>query len=286
MLNLIGLGLYDEKDLTIRALEALKASDRVYFESYTSFFNGDLKKLSEMCGQEIIPLKRADLEEHPEDNVLKQSPVSSPQSSRQFSVLSLQSSEDRRTETEDSQDRRPKTENVSLLVMGDPLAATTHSDLIIRAEKAGIKVKIIHSSSVYSAVAETGLQLYMFGKTVTIAYPEGKYFPMSPYDGLKDNRQRGLHTLCLLDVKADEGRYMTVNEGIDLLMKMECSKMQNQFRRDTLCVGVARLGGDTVIKYGPASKLSAEDFGGPPHVLIVPGKLHFMEEEMLNRFRV
>jgi diphthine synthase len=248
MLNLIGLGLHDENDLSLKGLETLKKSDKVYFESYTSYFNGDLKNLTELCGKEITPLKRSDLEEHPEDNVLQPG-------------------------------------ETSLLIMGDPLAATTHSDLILRAEKAGIKVRIIHSSSVYTAVAETGLQLYTFGKTITIPYPEGKYFPKSPYDNLKDNKTRGLHTLCLLDVKAEEGRYMTVNEGIELLLRMENDKMQNVFRTNTMCVGVARLGSDTLIKYGTADQLKTIDFGGPPHALIVPGKLHFIEEEMLNRFK-
>jgi diphthine synthase len=248
MLNLIGLGLHDEKDITLKGLEALKGSDRVYLEGYTSFFNGDLKSLSELCGKEITTLKRKDIEENPESTVLADG-------------------------------------NVSLLVLGDPLVATTHSDLLLRAEKLGKKVRIIHSSSLFSAMAETGLQTYKFGRTVSLAYPEGKYFPKSPYEYLKENKQRGLHTLCLLDVRADEGRYMTVNEGIELFLKMEESLMQNQFRRDTLCVGLARLGGEPTIKYGPAEKLLGEQFGGPPHALIVPGKLHFMEEEMLARFK-
>jgi diphthine synthase len=249
MLHLIGLGLNDERDLSLKALEILKKSDMVYFESYTSRFNGSLENLKTLTGKDVILLKRKDLEEHPEDNVLRGG-------------------------------------EVSLLVMGDPLVATTHSDIVLRAEKLGIKVGVIHSASIYSAIGESGLQLYMFGKTVTIAYPEGKYFPMSLYDGLKENRLRGLHTLCLLDVKAEEGRYMTVNEGIELLLRMEHEKMQNQFRSDTMCLGVARLGGDAVIKYGTAEQLMAEEFGGPPHALIVPGKLHFVEEEMLARFRV
>jgi len=248
-LHLIGLGLNDEKDMSLKALEALKASDRVYFESYTSRFNGSIENIEKLIGKKVTVVKRADVEERPQDSILKPGIV-------------------------------------SLMVLGDPLVATTHSDLVLRAEKAGFKVRIIHSSSVYSAVAETGLQLYKFGKTTTIAYPEGKYFPMSPYDALAENLLRGLHTMCLLDVKAEEGRYMTVNEGLKLLKEMEESKKGGIIRDDTPCVGIARLGGDSTIRYGPIKKLISADFGGPPHVLIVPGKLHFLEEEMLNRFRV
>lgn len=36
VLYLIGLGLHDEKDVTIRGLEAIKGSERVYLEAYTS----------------------------------------------------------------------------------------------------------------------------------------------------------------------------------------------------------------------------------------------------------
>ncbi|MDD5112191.1 MAG: diphthine synthase [Candidatus Altiarchaeota archaeon] len=250
MLYLIGLGLSDEKDISLRGLEALKGSERVYFESYTGFFNGDLGRLEALCGRKIKALSRGDVEEHPEENVLKNA---------------LQGT-------------------VSLLVLGDPMVATTHVDLLLRARKKGIRTIVIHASSVYSAVAETGLQIYKFGRTTTIAYPEGSYFPTSPYDALGENRERGLHTLCLLDVKAAEGRYMTVNEAIGLLLRMESEKREGRFSGSTPCVGVARLGGDSTIKYGPVIKLLEADFGRPPHVLIVPGKLHYMEEEALKAF--
>jgi diphthamide biosynthesis methyltransferase len=36
MLYLVGLGLSDEKDVTVRGLEAIKGSERVYLEAYTS----------------------------------------------------------------------------------------------------------------------------------------------------------------------------------------------------------------------------------------------------------
>jgi len=242
MLYLIGLGLYDEKDLSLKGLEALKASDMVYAELYTSFFGGNLDNLEEVIGKKITILSRADVEEHPNENILKDA----------------------------------KDITVSFLVCGDPLVATTHADLIIRARKLGVETKIIHSSSVYSAIGETGLQLYKFGKTTTLAYPEQGYKPTSPYDVIAENRERGLHTLVLLDVKAEEDRYMTVSEGVKLLLENGIAYP------DTLLVGCARLGADSKIVYAPAEKLVETDFGGPPHVILMPGKLHFMEEEMLD----
>jgi len=250
MLYLIGLGLFDEKDLTLRGLEQLKESDYVYAELYTSFFHGDLQRLEALCGKKITVLKRADLEEHPEDTVLKHAGE----------------------------------KTVSLLVAGDPMVATTHVDLALRARAKGAAVKVIHSSSVYSAVAETGLQIYKFGKTTSVVYPEKSYFPESPYDALKENRERGLHTLCLLDVKAEEDRYMTVAEAVGILFEIEKKRRQGVFTGDTLCVGVSRLGGDTLIKAGKAQDVLNADFGKPPHALIVPGKLHYLEEEALKAF--
>jgi diphthine synthase len=88
----------------------------------------------------------------------------------------------------------------------------------------------------------------------------------------------------LLDVRAEEGRYMTVPEAIDLLLKMEETRKGGVFKADTLCVGVARLGGDSFIRAGKARELKRIDFGPPPHALIVPGKLHYMEKEMLDSF--
>lgn len=248
MLYLIGLGLYDEKDLSLRALEILKGCDEIYAELYTGVFRGSTEKLEELTGKPVRILRREDLEEKPEENVLRNS----------------------------------RNMHIALLVPGDPLVATTHIDLILRARKLGIETKVIHSSSIYSAIGETGLQLYKFGKTTTLAFPEKGYFPTSPYDVIKENLSKGLHTLILLDVKAEEKRFMTVKEAIELLLDIEHRKTEGVFTPDRVCVGAARLGGDSVIKVGTAESLRTEKFGDPPHILIVPGKLHFVEEEALE----
>lgn len=246
MLYFIGLGLHDEKDITLKGLEVAKGCDKVYAELYTSPWQGSLDALSKEIG-EIVTLHRSDLEENSKKLI---------------------------DEAEDT--------DIAILVSGDPLVATTHSSLIIEARKKEIPVKIIHSSSVFSGIAETGLQIYKFGKTATVAYPEPNFFPKTPYNVLAENLKAGLHTILLLDVKADQDRYMTVNEAIDLMLKIESEEKKKVFTEKTKCVGVARLGGDVTIKYGTAKELNKVDFGGPPHVIIVPGKLHFSEEEFLE----
>lgn len=50
-------------------------------------------------------------------------------------------------------------EDVALLVVGDPFAATTHTDLILRARNKNIQTKIIHNASIFNAVGCTGLQV-------------------------------------------------------------------------------------------------------------------------------
>lgn len=250
MLYLIGLGLHDAKDLSIKGLEAVKACESVYAELYTNAYD-DIEGARHLAGKEIVILKRSEMEETRIQHILKEAQES----------------------------------NVALLVPGDPMVATTHVDLVLRARKASIDCKIIHSSSVYSAIGETGLQIYKFGKTASLVYPEKNYFPLTPYGILKENLERGLHTLLLLDVRAEEKRYMTVNEGINLLLEMEKQKKEGMFSLDTLCVGVARLGGESTIKAGKAGDLMKDVFGKPPHCIVVPGNLHYMEEEALDIFK-
>ena len=251
MLYLIGLGINDEKDISINAVETLKKVNVVYAELYTSFFNGDLSVIEGWAGKKINVLSRYDLEEDIEGNVL-----SNPQ------------------------------EDVALLVCGDPLIATTHADVILRAKKKGVEVKIIHSSSIYCAVAETGLQIYKFGKTTTLPFPQGDYFPTSPYDVIRKNHELGLHSLVLLDVKSDENRFMTVNEGLRFLLRMEDEKRKRLISGNLFLVGIARLGGDSLIRAGSLDELIELDFGRPPHSLVIPGELHFTEKDMLDLFRL
>ena len=49
-----------------------------------------------------------------------------------------------------------KKKNIGFLVVGDPLCATTHTDLIIRARDLDIPVEVIHNTSVMGAAASCG----------------------------------------------------------------------------------------------------------------------------------
>lgn len=248
MLYLIGLGLYDEGDITLNGIAAARKCDSVYLERYTSPWQGSAKELEKVIGKRMTELKRADLEE------------------RSGKIVSEAMDKD-----------------VAVLISGDPLVATTHSALITEASKKGIEVRVTHSSSVFSAIAETGLHIYRFGKTATVAYPEKNFHPKTPYNVLIENLGNNAHTLLLLDVKAPAKRFMTVNEAIGIMLELESKEKKGAFRGTTECVGVARLGSiDAFVRYGTAEGLRKIDFGPPPHVLIVPAELHFSEREYLE----
>jgi len=243
MLYLISLGLYEKEDMSIKALETAKKCDKLYLEGYTNFFKDNAEKLSEFIGKEVKELGREDIENNANKLLNESEKI-----------------------------------DVGILVSGDCLSATTHSSLILDARKQGIKVGIIHGSSILTAVAETGLFLYNFGKVTSIPFDNERV--ETPYDVVKQNKE--LHTLCLLDLKPEERKFMRATEAIRYLLGVESRRKENLFTEDTLCVACAGLGSEKqVIRSGKAKDLLKENLDVFPQCLIVPGKLHFMEEELL-----
>ena len=54
MLYLIGLGLADQKDITVKGLEIIKASDIIYLENYTSLLQCTVQDLEQFYNKKII----------------------------------------------------------------------------------------------------------------------------------------------------------------------------------------------------------------------------------------
>ena len=136
----------------------------------------------------------------------------------------------------------------------------------------------------FNLISETGLQMYKFGRTASIPFPDKSYEPETAYDILKENKRIDAHTLLLLDIKTDEEKYMTVSEAISILLKIELKRNEKVFTSNTLCVACASLGSDKQkIKAGNAKDLMKEKFVGM-QCLIIPAKLHFVEEEFLKQF--
>jgi diphthine synthase len=156
----------------------------------------------------------------------------------------------------------------------------------MRAEKLGIKTRLIHGASIASAVSGlTGLQNYRFGKSASIPHPYEsrrgtRVISETPYDIIKQNLEFGLHTLVFLDIDQEKG-YMTVNTALELLMEVE-EKRGEGIMHEAAAVGIARAGSEKpVVKADYAENLKDFDFGKPLHILVIPGKLHFLEAEAL-----
>jgi len=246
-LNFIGLGLHNESDITLNGLELARSADLVLLETYTNIIPSlNIKSLEGLIGKEIREVDRKYLEDG-------------------TSILGVALEKD-----------------VALLVPGDPFISTTHIELRIRAERRGICVRVAHAPSIISvAPGVTGLQNYKFGRSATVTFPDN--YSEVPYDTIDQNRRAGLHTLLFLDLRAEEGRYMSIPEGIRLLMEMELRRREGVITPDTLVIGIARAGSpDQIVRGGRAEDLVSFDFGPPPHSLVLPGSLHFMEAEALE----
>ncbi|CAN9500716.1 unnamed protein product [Ophioblennius macclurei] len=267
MLYLIGLGLGDAADITVKGLEAVKSCSRVYLEAYTSILTVGKEALEDFYGKDLILADR-DLVEQGADEILKDANVT----------------------------------DVAFLVVGDPFGATTHSDLVLRAVNAGIPYKVIHNASIMNAVGCCGLQLYNFGETVSFVFWTETWRPESFYDKICKNRTAGMHTLCLLDIKVKEQsvenmmrgkkiyeppRFMTVRQAADQLIQIIQRRRgegeELGVTEDTVCVGVARLGADDqAVRVGTLGQLASCDLGAPLHSLVVTGRLHPLEVDMLR----
>ena len=246
----VGLGLRSEKSMTLQGVEEAKTAEKAFAEFYTSLMPElSIPNLEKLVGKGITILSRKDLEDDCAKKVLEAAEKG----------------------------------KAVLLVPGDPLIATTHVDLCIRAKKQGINTRIVHGASVISAVIGlSGLQNYKFGRNVTVPFTDRDVVADTAYNVIEENKKRGLHTLCFLDLKAEEKRYMNVNEGLQALLNVEQQKHKRAVTSDTIAVGIAQAGSHSpVVKADTVKALIKYDFGPPLHTIVFPGKLHFMEAEAL-----
>jgi diphthine synthase len=251
MLTFIGLGLYDEKDITVKGLEAVRKADIVYVEFYTSHLMGTtIDKLEELFGKQINVLSREDVEQRP-------------------GWLS------------DAKERK-----LVFLTGGDAMVATTHVDLRLRARDMGIDTAIIHAPSISSAASGlSGLQNYRFGKSTTIPFPYERknkiIISEAPYDVIKMNQKNNLHTLIFLDIIDKEKRFMDIGNAISILSGLEERRGEGMLV-NAIGVGIARAGSESPVVHADyLPELKKYDFGAPLHILIIPARLHFIEAEAL-----
>jgi diphthine synthase len=284
MLFIIGLGLADLEDITLKGLKAIQSSERVYLEAYTSVLGVNKDELEKFYNKTILIADREMVEQNSDDIIQNADSI-----------------------------------NVSFLVVGDPFGATTHSDLVLRAIEKEIPYKIIHNTSIMNAIGCCGLQLYNYGETISICFWTDSWKPKSFFTKININRKLGLHTLCLLDIKVKEKtvenlikkrniyeppKYMSVAQACTQLYDIVYNPVESKTDDDenhegesedflagntifesTLCVGLARIGSDTqVIVADSLVNLKEVDLGSPLHSLIVAGRLHPLEADFLRLF--
>ncbi len=238
MLYLIGLGLNNVKDLSLKALDVLKRCDKILFESYTSLNRLNINELEKLIDKSIQVAKREDIENH-SDEIINEA----------------------------------KTKNIAILVIGHPLVATTHSIFLPHA-------KVIHNYSIFDAITVTGLELYKFGRIVSIPFHNATSF----YEYIVRNYANDLHTLCLLDIKRDENYFMNINEALE---KIKALDNKNLLKKPVVaCIALAT--DDEKIFYGTYEELMQLNFSEmpKPQCLIIPSKLHPVEEEVLEHYRI
>ena len=254
---LIGIGPGDLDHITERAKRVAKGCSKRYLEGYTAILPPiEEKRLEAVVG----PWERLmrDRVESPE-NMLDEARVSS----------------------------------VALLVVGDPMQATTHIDLEERCAEEGIGFHVIPGLTATAlAVSLSGLQSYRFGRQVTIPFSDGEYLPTSPFEMICKNKEAGMHTLALLDLDPtgmglEQPRPMTPREAVDHLVRMnERSEEFNQLVEDWQGLLLSDLGTEEERVVSGRMRDISQIEGGHIHALIIAAEFSGMEAEAFERRRL
>jgi diphthine synthase len=162
------------------------------------------------------------------------------------------------------------------------MIATTHNDLRVRATSRGIPTRIIHGATIPSAAAsESGLHYYKFGGTITFTLESASHY-QEVYQRIHRNLLEGRHTLLLLEYEVEKGAGVEPAFVFSRLLDAEKNFKRDVLSEGTLAIVLGRVGmKDQEISGGPMGKLKNRPFGPAPHCVVIPGKLHFTEEEAL-----
>ena len=227
-------------------------ADKVFIDAYTStLVDGGIDEVERLLHRKVLKLRRRDLEEHAGD------------------ILG-QASEGLK---------------IAVLVPGNPLIATTHISLITESVRKGLRYEVIPAPGIIpNALTMSGLMIYKIGKPVTITYPINGVYSEYPYEVVKSNDSRNLHSLLLLEMDAEKGVMMSIKEAIEILKKLESIRGEGVFRPERKAVAVSSLcGSNQRICFSDLSSLANLPQHQGPHTLIITSpKLHFMEREALE----
>jgi diphthine synthase len=245
-LAFVGLGL-GPKGVSLEGAEELKSADVVYLEYYTSPHEPSLlKELENVVGKHLAIVDRAFVEDG--NKILEEA----------------------------------STKKVAIAVQGDPMIATTHSELRARAARAGVETRVVHGTTIASAAAsESGLHYYKFSRTVTVTREVVGRLTQA-YHTLHQNLLEGAHTLLLLEYDVESGAGVSPADAFAGLLLAEGNFKRGVVGNTTFAIVISRLGrADRSLTAGDLADLAKRDYGQPPHSVIIPGKLHFTEIEAI-----
>ena len=250
MLYFISLGLTKEQ-ITLEAINALKNSDKIYLEAYTSnYADNSLNILEKELNKKFIKIYREDSEQN-------------------FYKLIDEA----------------KTKNIAFCVFGNITSATTHNSIINECITKNIKYKLIPGISIFTiAHMLSKLEEYRFGRTISIVKPEENYYPKSFFNAILENKKIGLHTLCLLDIKIDSKKeyYMQPYEAAELLLII--AKENNLNYNDEKVIVISGASSENEKVYLTTLKAVSKNKTNYnyPSCLILFGKLTEYEKESIN----
>ena len=276
-LLLIGMGPGRLSGMSLEALEAAKAADARRYAAYTALWpQSELDALEASVG----PIEKVMRPEVEQPDLL-------------FELA--------------------QTSLVALLVVGDPLQATTHVDLQLQAAEAGIECMVFHGVSITTLVTgAVGLSNYKFGRQTTLTYPYGGWVATSPLEVIAANLHQNLHTLALLDldptgegighqipmkpadavvslrlmwVKLAEGmEHMPRGNALDAMRYEACASLLERDLEEVAVVVCADMGtGQQLITTTTVGQLDSID-GGRLNSLVFPSKPSEVEEKALLRW--
>ena len=190
--------------------------------------------------------------------------------------------------------------SVALLVVGDPMQATTHVDLESHCAEQGIDFSVIPGLSATSlAVSLSGLQSYRFGRQVTLPFAYGEYLPTSPLEMIDSNYANNLHTLVLLDLDPtgmgiETPQPMQPKQAVEILQAMFEKLVEHEGGvRESMTTAITNWDAILLSDLGTSDQRvvsgDLEDVakltGGRIHCLILPAEFTGLEREAYERRR-
>ena len=239
MLYLIGLGLSHDS-ISKKGLEIAKKCKKVYLENYTVELPYSNGAIEETIGKKVVPADREFVEG---------------------------------LEIIDEAVRA----DVALLIYGSPLMATTHMTLLEEARKSGVKTEVVYNASIFDAIAETGLQLYKFGKIASIPMWKKNFAPDSFVEIIQHNLSMKAHSLVLIDIG------LRFEEAVKQL-KEASEKRGLKIKEIIVCQALGTS--KKKIIYSDFENIRETRGIFAPYCFIIPSELHFLEKEFLENFRI